>query len=94
MEDDLPFNVLLKPKLERLNLSTEGTYDMVKTVKGVQQVRRVGKFVGVYRMGSGDGMTVQWEFNLDGQKIVVEDDMWGSVSGSELVCFRRVAEAT
>lgn len=38
-------------------------------------------------MGSGDGTTVHLEFERDGTKITVNDEMWGSVSGDELVYF-------
>jgi hypothetical protein len=41
-------------------------------------------------MGSGDGMTAHWEFELEGQTIVVNDEMWGSLGGQELVGFREV----
>jgi hypothetical protein len=38
-------------------------------------------------MGSGDGMTLHWEFNLDGVITTEDNEMWGSVSGSELAWF-------
>lgn len=47
----------------------------------------VGKYIRTYRMGSGDGTTVHLEFERDGTKITVNDEMWGSVSGDELVYF-------
>jgi len=48
----------------------------------------VGLFVRAYRMGSGDGMTIHWEFLKDGVTIVIDDAMWGSIEGSELVGFK------
>jgi hypothetical protein len=38
-------------------------------------------------MGSGDGMTLHWEFIKDGNTIRVDDEMWGSLAGTELVGF-------
>jgi hypothetical protein len=42
-------------------------------------------------MGSGDGMTVHWEFNKNGTIIRVDDEMWGSLYGTELIGFRPCA---
>ena len=61
-----------------------------KIHKGVKEY--VGKFIRSYYMGSGDGTTVHVEFELDGKKICVNDDMWVSVSGEELVYFEEVLE--
>jgi hypothetical protein len=43
-------------------------------------------------MGSGDGTTVHTEFELNGKKICVNDEMWGSLNGSELIYFEEVQE--
>jgi len=80
---------LLK-RISRLNLDTTKNYEKVQLVKGVQTVTPIGRFVKAYRMGSGDGMTAHWEFELDGKTITVDDEMWGSVGGQELVGFREV----
>jgi hypothetical protein len=38
-------------------------------------------------MGSGDGMTAHWDFDNNGVITTEDDDMWGSLSGAELVYF-------
>ena len=62
----------------------------IKVVKKGQMTieEPVGRFVRAYRMGSGDGMTAHWEFIKDGQTIVVDDEMWGSLDGAALVGFK------
>lgn len=81
---------LLLNRISRLNLDTTKNYEKVQLVNGVQTVTPLGRFVQAYRTGSGDGMTAHWEFELDGKKITVYDQMWGSVGGQELVGFREV----
>jgi hypothetical protein len=44
-------------------------------------------------MGSGDGTTVHTEFELDGKNICVNDEMWGSVNGEELIYFAEVIKS-
>jgi hypothetical protein len=61
---------------------------MVKKVDGKVVETEVGRFVKAYRMGSGDGMTLHWEFLKDGATIRIDDEMWGSLSGAELTGFR------
>ncbi len=61
---------------------------MVKKVNGKNVETDVGLFVRAYRMGSGDGMTIHWEFLKDSVTIVIDDAMWGSIEGSELVGFK------
>jgi hypothetical protein len=75
-------------RIRRLNLDTNVCYEKIRTVKGEQVTECVGIFVRAYRMGSGDGMTAHWEFNKDGTINRVDDDMWGSVAGTELIGFR------
>jgi len=79
---------ILDTRICRMNLDTNVCYEKIRTVKGEQITECVGIFIRVYRMGSGDGMTVHWEFNKDGTIIRVDDEMWGSVAGSELIGFR------
>jgi hypothetical protein len=43
-------------------------------------------------MGSGDGMTLHWEFTLDGNIYTESDEMWGSRTGEELVYYRVAAK--
>jgi hypothetical protein len=81
---------LLSQRISRLNLDTAKNYEKVQKVNGVEVSTQVGRFVRAYRMGSGDGMTAHWEFELNGNKITVDDEMWGSLGGQELVGFREV----
>jgi len=81
---------LLTKRISRLNLNTTKNYEKVQLVNGVEIATLVGRFVKSYRMGSGDGMTAHWEFELDGKAIVVNDEMWGSIGGEELAGFREV----
>ena len=81
---------ILNQRISRLNLDTAKNYEKVQLVNGVQTITLVGRFVRAYRMGSGDGMTAHWEFELDGNKITVDDEMWGTIGGQELVGFREV----
>jgi len=60
----------------------------VVTRNGVTSETKLGRFVRSYRMGSGDGMTVHTEFSLNGVVSTVHDEMWGSVSGIELVWYK------
>jgi hypothetical protein len=84
-------NAILDGRISRMNLDTNVCYEKIRTVKGEQINECVGFFVRAYRMGSGDGMTAHWEFNKNGTIIVVDDDMWGSVTGTELIGFRPCA---
>jgi hypothetical protein len=79
---------IMYKRSQRGNLDTSKFYVKVQIVGGVSKEEEVGQFVRSYRMGSGDGMTLHWEFVKDGVKIVVDDEMWGSVSGEELIGFR------
>ena len=74
-------------RASRMNLDTTKSYIKVQTVAGKRVEEVVGQFVRSYRMGSGDGMTVHWEFIKDGKTIRVDDEMWGSLAGTELVGF-------
>ena len=46
-----------------------------------------GKFVQCYLAGSGDGMSVHFIFELNGKQYTLNDQMWGSISGEELMYF-------
>lgn len=78
---------LLTARASRGNLDTTKTYIKVQTVGGKRQEEEVGQFVKSYRMGSGDGMTLHWEFIKDGKTIRVDDEMWGRGDGIGLVGF-------
>ena len=79
---------LMETRVSRTQLKEGKEY--YKIHKGVKEY--VGKFIRSYYMGSGDGTTVHVEFELDGKKICVNDDMWVSVSGEDLVYFEEVQE--
>ena len=78
---------VLASRMSRADLDTKKCYIKVQNVGGKRVEEEVGQFVRSYRMGSGDGMTLHWEFLKDGQVIRVDDEMWGSVGGQELVGF-------
>lgn len=77
----------MQGRLDRANLDPTKSYMRLQKINGVVIQKPVGRFVRSYRMGSGDGMTLHWEFNLDGVITVEEDAMWGTLSGSELTWF-------
>lgn len=81
---------IMRQRISRLDLDTTKNYEKVQLIKGIEIATLVGRFVKSYRMGSGDGMTAHWEFELEGKTIVVNDEMWGSLGGQELVGFREV----
>ena len=80
-------NKLLERRAQRGNLDTTKTYYKVQKVGTDYKREEVGQFVRSYQMGSGDGMTIHWEFIKDGATIRVDDEMWGSLQGTELVGF-------
>lgn len=79
---------IIRQRCQRGNLHTSKSYVKVQIIGGVSKEEEVGQFVKSYRMGSGDGMTLHWEFVKDGVKIVVDDEMWGNASGEGLIGFR------
>lgn len=79
---------MMDQRISRGQLQVGINYIKIKQVNGVNTEEDVGTFVRSYRMGSGDGMTVHWEFNKDGTIKTIEDEMWGSVSGFELTYYR------
>jgi hypothetical protein len=78
---------VLASRISRANLDTTKKYIKVQNVGGKRVEEEVGQFVRSYRMGSGDGMTLHWEFIKDSQVIRIDDEMWGSVGGQELLGF-------
>lgn len=78
----------IRQRCQRGDLDTSKSYVKVQIVGGLLKEEEVGRFVRSYRMGSGDGMTLHWEFVKDGVKIIVDDEMWGDVSGEALIRFR------
>jgi hypothetical protein len=90
--DNLSQNIMRAPgviqkRIDRVNLDTTKSYVRVRSVGGKEVKEYVGTFVRVYRMGSGDGMTVHIEFNDNGRITRVDEEMWGSLSGAELSYF-------
>ena len=81
---------VLESRCSRADLDTTKAYMKVVKVDGKVTEEEVGLFVRSYRMGSGDGMTLHWEFSKNGVTIRIDDEMWGSVNGSKLVGFRPV----
>lgn len=75
---------LLTARIARTDLDNTKYYYKVQRGK---QPTYVGRFVRAYHMGSGDGMTAQWEFDYNGLITTEKDSMWGSVSGAELAYF-------
>ena len=78
---------LMEERCNRANLKEGVAYTKCQNVKGVVRYTDVGQFVRSYRMGSGDGMTLHWEFDLDGKIYTENDALWGSLSGQELVYY-------
>lgn len=79
---------MLSSRISRLNLDPAKSYMKVMK-KGEMTIEEpVGRFVRAYTMGSGDGMTAHWEFNNDGVKIIVDDELWGPLDGSSFIGFR------
>ena len=83
----------METRWKRGDLDPTKKYIKVWRVKDTELREEVGQFVRSYRMGSGDGMTIHWEFIKDGNTIRVDDEMWGTVGGSELVRFIDVTES-
>lgn len=75
-------------RVARANLDTSKCYIKVQKIDGKDVETKVGKFIRSYYMGSGDGMTFHWEFNLNGNITTQQDEAFGSVSGEELIWFK------
>ena len=75
-------------RVERTNLDTSKSYIKVQKIDGTDVETKVGQFVRCYRMGSGDGTTFHWEFNLNGKITTEEDEAFGSLNGEELIWFK------
>ena len=81
---------IMESRISRAQLKPGTEYIKIKQVNGVNKEENVGVFVCSYHMGSGDGMTCHWEFKKDGIITTFDDEMWGSVSGSELIWYREL----
>lgn len=82
---------IMNKRIARALLDDTKSYIMIEIVGGKEVRTEVGRFVRSYRMGSGDGMTLHWEFNKGGKITTFGDAMWGSVSGQELTQFEEIA---
>jgi hypothetical protein len=80
----------INSRISRANLDTTKYYVKIQKLGGATVEEEVGRFVKSYTMGSGDGMTLHWEFELNGKIRRIDDEMWGSVSGAELIGFRPI----
>jgi len=78
---------IIHSRIQRVDLDVTKSYIQVKQVRGIETKTYVGKFVRVYCMGSGDGMTVHIEFDDNGRCTRVDEEMWGSLGGNELSYF-------
>ena len=78
---------IIESRISRVNLDITKNYTQVKIVNDTKVKEYLGKFVKVYRMGSGDGMTVHMEFNDNGRVTRIDEEMWGTISGRELSYF-------
>jgi hypothetical protein len=81
---------MMETRLARGDLDTTKQYMKVQK-KGNELIQvPVGRFVRSYRMGSGDGMTIHWEFEKDGIVSRIDDEMWGTVDGAKLLGFKEL----
>ena len=83
----MPNDIGMEKRASRGDLDPTKKYIKIQLVNGAEVREEVGQFVRSYRMGSGDGMTLHLEFIKDGKIIRIDDEMWGSCSGAELVRF-------
>jgi len=76
---------MLQSRYERGNLEKGVAYVQVNQTGRT----KVGTFQYTGYRGSGDGMQICLVFELNGKYNEVKDQMWGSVSGSELSYFEK-----
>jgi hypothetical protein len=74
---------IMKARISRTEMKPGHHYMMIQG----KTINYAGKFVSCYRMGSGDGMTVHFIFDLNNTQYILDDQMWGSISGEELMYF-------
>lgn len=79
---------ILRQRVSRVSLDTTKSYIKVQRTQGGVVEEPVGRFIRTYCMGSGDGMTVHWEFIKDDKTILINDEMWGTIDGYNLVGFK------
>jgi len=81
-------NNIINSRMSRAALQPGIQYIKIIEVNGKIIEEDVGMFVRSYRMGSGDGTTIHWEFNKDGVIKTLDDELWGPVNSSELTYYR------
>ena len=81
---------VIESRICRANLDTTKYYIKLTKMGWATVEEEVGRFLKSYTMGSGDGMTLHWEFELNGKIRRIDDEMWSSISGTELVGFRPI----
>ena len=79
----IDINNIIKGRISRTEMKPDHHYMKIQG----KNVDYAGKFIGCYRMGSGDGMTIHFTFELNNTKYTLDDQMWGSISGEELMYF-------
>lgn len=84
-ESNLPGSILETMRYNRGDLEKGVEYIQVTKTER----KHVGRFVGTYRQGSGDGMKIILKFEFGGGITTIEEDMWGSVNGDELSYFEK-----
>jgi len=79
---------ILRQQNSSTHLDTTKSYIKVQRTEAGVVEEPVGRFVRSYCMGSGDGMTLHWEFIKDDKTIVIDDERWGPIDGSNMVGFK------
>lgn len=79
---------ILRQRISRAALDTTKSYIKVQRTQGGVVEEPVGRFIRTYYMGSGDGMTVHWEFIKDNKTILINDEIWGTIDSHDLVRFK------
>ncbi len=78
---------IINDRINRVDMDNTKYYIQVKYVDGIETRTYVGKFIRTYYRGSGDGTTVHIEFENNGIRTSINEDMWGSMNGKELSYF-------
>jgi len=79
----------METRYQRGNLEQNAHYLVIQQGK---PMRYAGQYVGTFQSGSGDGMELHIRFHILGDTHDETDDMWGSISGSELKQFVKISQ--
>jgi len=74
---------IMKGRISRAEMKPGNHYMVIQG----KNINYAGKFIDYGMWGSGDGMTVHFTFELNGKQHTLDDQMWGSISGEELMYF-------